>query len=79
MSAVSNLTYVLIVDADGGVLPQYGSGFLTFANYNEAMSYCRWQSLDLGTPTLLYVWNYNGQSGNWRNGVFLGIPNINWP
>ena len=80
MSAVSNLTYVTLHDDVAGA-PEYGSGTIVFSNYNEAMSYARWASLNYTarTQNVLWVWNYNGISGRWYNGSWTEVPNTNWP
>lgn len=77
MSAVSNLTYVVLIDKDS-VDPQLGNSQIVFNNYDEAMSYTKWVSV-LYTNVFPLVWNYNGGSGYWSNGTWYPRANTNWP
>ena len=79
MSAVSNLTYVYCHDVNSSD-PQLQNGPCAFANYNEAMSFAKWASLnEVSEYGMWNVWNYNGGCGGWRNGVFTPTSNQNWP
>jgi hypothetical protein len=79
MSAVSNITYVWFQDVTPGS-PEKDTSPVPFANYNEAMSYAKWSSIHYSVNQVrAYIWNYNGGSGYWNNGVFNSIANTNWP
>lgn len=79
MSAVSNLTSVYLSDTDTSTAPHESSFCMQYANYDEAMSYCKWLSLNLNSTIYLFIWNYNGGSGFWNGGVFTPRTNQNWP
>ena len=79
MSAVSNLTYIWFQDLDT-TTPDKDSTPVAFSNYNEAMSYGKWVSLnDQLNNVAVYIWNYNGGSGFWSQGSFYPLVNRNWP
>ena len=78
MSAVSNLTYVTWIDASGGTAPDVSTVPIAFSNYNDAMSYAKFVSSG-NSNAIGNIWNYNGGSGNWFNGVFTARSNSNWP
>ena len=79
MSAVSNLTYIWIQDAVPGS-PEKDTSPIAFSNYNEAMSFAKWVSINERIQSVyVYLWNYNGGSGFWSGGVFNPRPNENWP
>ena len=78
MSAVSNITYVQLYDLTP-TDPQQGTFVTPFANYNEAMSFAKQTSNRVGRDCVLWIWNYNGGSGYWREGVWYPEPNQNWP
>jgi hypothetical protein len=83
MSAVSNITIVAIADRNQAIENPVGDNILTFANYDEAMSWSKWLLQFQAAGTRIRVWNYNGNSGYWEyvGGVpsFYVIPNTNWP
>jgi len=81
MSAISNITYVMLFDSVNGAGLENASP-VPFANYNEAMSYAKWLSVETFTTHpdyIVFVWNYNGGSGKWRNTLFTPLVNSNWP
>lgn len=80
MSAVSNITYVCVLDQSAAAAIE-SFGLTPFSNYDEAMSFAKWLSLSIPVPgaQAVYVWNYNGGSGLWSNGVFTSRANANWP
>ena len=78
MSAVSNITYVYAFDFQTGTSPFGSSGNYIFSNYNEAMSFGKWMSLQT-TTVVWYVWNYNGGSGYWLTDAWNPRGNSNWP
>lgn len=80
MSAIGGLTYVYILDIDTATNIPAGDTQYVFANYNEAMSFCKFiTSTFTGTRAYAVVWNYYGGSGSWNNGLFTSYPNQNWP
>lgn len=83
MSAVSNYTYIYIRDNAGGGIQPTGDTMFSFANYTEAMSWCKSNVKEVASSGEIFVWNYNGGSGNWRMvaGIetFFPVPNNNWP
>jgi hypothetical protein len=78
---IGGLTYVFISDNDEAVtIPIGDSGPIQFADYNEAMSYARFLSVRFsGTNGNIWVWNWNGGSGYWRNNAFSARDNANYP
>ena len=78
---IGGLTYILINDKDEATaIPNKDSGPIQFADYNEAMSYAKFLSSKFaGNSANIWIWNWNGGSGYWRNGIFADRTNDNYP
>jgi len=79
---IGGLTYLTILDRND-TDPQQGISNYVLADYNESMSFAKWLSLQLSNVAaekpLVFVWNWNGGSGFWNNGVFIALANDNYP
>ena len=77
---IGGLTYVKVMDRNQTQQPPNGDTLISFADYNEAMSYAKWLDVVFyGTDAVwVSVWNWYGNSGYWDNGTFYDASNQNY-
>jgi len=78
---IGGLTYVAIFDRQTEQAFPVSDLLISFADYNEAMSYAQWIDVKvIGTSQgEVWVWNWNGGSGRWLNNAFTPFSNNNYP
>ena len=74
-------TIIYVRDGDESAQTPHTDNIWEFAVYNEAMSFAKWLDYHYisGSNGDVFVWNYDGGSGYWRNSNFTSIENSNYP